>query len=57
MTSTTRAMGITWMAVRGEDPLKIKQRAGHSSLETSEGYVREAGQVRAALPAAILSAA
>jgi hypothetical protein len=24
-----RATGITWAAVRGDDPLRIKQRAGH----------------------------
>jgi integrase len=27
-----RATGLTWLAVRGDDPLKIKQRAGHSTL-------------------------
>lgn len=36
-----RATGITWMAVRGE-PLRIKQRAGHRSFSTTEGYIREA---------------
>ena len=37
-----RATGITWMAARGDDPLRIKQRAGHSSFSTTEGYIREA---------------
>jgi integrase len=41
-----RATGITWMAIRGDDPLKIKQRAGHSSFATTEGYIREAEAVR-----------
>jgi integrase len=41
-----RATGITWMAVRGDDPLKIKSRAGHTSFTTTEGYIREAEQVR-----------
>ena len=27
-----RATGLTWMAVRGDDPLKIKQRAGHAAF-------------------------
>ncbi|MBI2395951.1 MAG: tyrosine-type recombinase/integrase [Deltaproteobacteria bacterium] len=56
-----RATGITWMAIRGDDPLKIKGRAGHTSLATTEGYIREAEQVRAgfghvfpALPPALL---
>jgi hypothetical protein len=26
-----RATGLTWMAVRGDDPLKVKQRAGHAT--------------------------
>ena len=52
-----RATGITWAAVRGDDPLKIKQRAGHRSFSTTEGYIREAenlgesfGQVFPPLP-------
>jgi integrase len=32
-----RATGVTWAAVRGDDPLKIKQRAGHRSFSTTEG--------------------
>jgi hypothetical protein len=34
------------MAVRGDDPLKIKQRAGHASFTTTEVYIREAEAVR-----------
>ena len=41
-----RATGITWMAVAGEDPLRIKQRAGHQSFSTTEGYIREAENLR-----------
>jgi integrase len=41
-----RATGITWMAVRGDDPLKIKQRAGHSHLVTTERYIRIAEELR-----------
>jgi hypothetical protein len=41
-----RATGLTWLAVRGDDPLKIKQRAGHSTFSTTEGYIREAEAVR-----------
>jgi hypothetical protein len=29
-------------AARGDNPLRIKQRAGHSGFATTEGYVREA---------------
>ncbi|MBL8715826.1 MAG: site-specific integrase [Myxococcales bacterium] len=35
-----RATGITWMAVRGDDPLKIRQRAGHQHIATTEKYIR-----------------
>ena len=37
-----RATGITWCAVRGDEPLKIMQRAGHSDFETTKIYLREA---------------
>jgi integrase len=57
-----RATGITWMAVRGDDPLRIKQRAGHKSFNTTEGYIREAenlhdgfGDVFPELPVALLA--
>ena len=31
---------------RGDDPLRIKQRAGHRSFSTTEGYIREAENLR-----------
>lgn len=37
-----RATGITWMALRGDEPLKIMRRAGHEDIATTMGYVREA---------------
>lgn len=55
-----RATGITWMAIPGDEPIKIMRRAGHSSLSTTMGYVREAenlehpiGEVFPALPSAL----
>jgi hypothetical protein len=41
-----RATGLTWMAVRGDEPLKIMQRAGHGRFETTQRYVREAENLR-----------
>lgn len=41
-----RATGITWMAIRGDDPLKIMSRAGHADFKTTQIYIREAEQVR-----------
>ena len=55
-----RATAITWCAVRGDDPLKIKQRAGHASFSTTEGYIREAEngrRLRRGVPAAAVVAA
>jgi integrase len=37
-----RATGITWMAIRGDEPIKIMRRAGHENIATTMGYVREA---------------
>lgn len=37
-----RATGITWMAVRGDDPQRIMHRAGHENMSTTMGYIREA---------------
>jgi hypothetical protein len=52
------------MAVRGDDPLKIKQRCGHTTFSTTELYIREAesvregfGQVFPTLPACLLGIA
>ncbi len=41
-----RATGITWSAIRGDDPLKIQQRAGHRTFATTQGYIREAEVLR-----------
>jgi hypothetical protein len=41
-----RATGITWMAVRGDDPAKIMRRAGHADFKTTLGYIREAENLR-----------
>lgn len=41
-----RATGITWCAVRGDEPLRIKQRAGHRTFTTTEGYIVEAENIR-----------
>jgi integrase len=42
-----RATGITWMAIRGDDPLKIMQRAGHERFDTTRRYIREAENLAA----------
>ena len=56
-----RAMGVTWMAIRGDEPIKIMRRAGHEDFATTTGYVREAenlvyplGDVFPPLPPALL---
>ena len=41
-----RATGPTWMAIRGDDPLKIMQRCGHRDFGTTQLYIREAEAVR-----------
>jgi integrase len=41
-----RATGITWMALRGDQPLVIQQRAGHTTFAVTQGYIREAEQIR-----------
>lgn len=41
-----RATGITWLAVRGDDPLKIQARAGHENFATTSGYIRAAEAAR-----------
>jgi len=46
-----RATGITWMTARGDDPLRIKQRAGHATLSTTEGYIRQAENLGASFGA------
>lgn len=56
-----RATGLTWCAVRGDDAMKIMQRAGHSDLATTMIYVRTAeaigqgfGEVFPPIPEALL---
>ncbi|MFO0563843.1 MAG: site-specific integrase [Polyangiales bacterium] len=56
-----RATGITWRAVRGDDALKIQRDAGHTSLDTTQRYIREAsvyaegfGEVFPVLPRSLL---
>ena len=43
-----RATGATWMAVRGDDPLKIKQRCGHADVlhdaRSTSGRPRPSGR-------------
>lgn len=43
-----RSTGITWCAVRGDEPLRISQRAGHEDFKTTQGYIREAENLLAA---------
>jgi integrase len=49
-----RATGITWCAVRGDDPLRIKQRAGHKELRDDGGLHPRGGEpggrLRGAVP-------
>jgi integrase len=37
-----RHTGITWRAVRGDEPLKIMRAAGHDDLRTTQRYINEA---------------
>jgi len=41
-----RATGITWRAVRGDNPLHIMHAAGHADFATTKRYIREAENVR-----------
>jgi len=40
-----RGTGLTWMAIRGDDALKIQQRAGHTTFDMTQKYIRTAGAV------------
>jgi integrase len=40
-----RATGITWCAVRGDEPLRIQRRAGHTDFATTQEYIREAESI------------
>jgi integrase len=58
-----RATGITWRAIRGDEPMRIMRSAGHQDMQTTMRYVRDADVLRAgvgrvfpALPAALLGA-
>ncbi len=37
-----RHTGITWRAVRGDDPMKIMRAAGHDDMRTTQRYINEA---------------
>ncbi len=37
-----RHTGISWRAIRGDDPLKIQRAAGHDDLRTTQRYIEEA---------------
>jgi integrase len=40
-----RSTGITWRARRNDAHLAIQYAAGHTSFETTEGYIKDAGEV------------
>jgi len=40
-----RDTGITWLALAGVDVAKIKRRAGHDRIDTTDGYVKVAEDV------------
>lgn len=44
-----RATTFTWMAIRGDNPLVIKETAGHSDLKQTEEYIRTATQLTGAV--------
>ena len=44
-----RGTGLTWMAIRGDDPLKIQQRAGHTTFDMTQKYIRTAEAVGEAI--------
>ena len=37
-----RSTGITWRAVRGDEPIHIMADAGHEEFSTTQGYIRTA---------------
>lgn len=41
-----QASGITWMAVRGDEPIRIMNRAGHENIPTTQTYIRAAEAIR-----------
>jgi integrase len=58
-----RHTGITWRAVRGDEPLKVQRAAGHDDLRTTQKYINEAqtfegasfGEPFPAVPPSLLS--
>lgn len=59
-----RATGITWRAIRGDNPIAIMHQAGHEDFKTTQGYIREAevvgatfGDVFPKLPAELVETA
>lgn len=59
-----RATGITWRAIRGDEPLRIQRAAGHTGFDTTQNYIREAesvkegfGEVFPPLPEALITGA
>ncbi len=44
-----RGPGLTWMAIRGDEPLKIQQRAGHTTFDMTQKYIRTAEAVGEAI--------
>ena len=52
---------LTWMALRGDDPMRIQWRGGHTDFRTTQGYLaagqnlgRGVGQPFPPLPAELL---
>jgi hypothetical protein len=39
---TESGTGVTWMALRGDEPLVVRQRVGHANFATTQRYLREA---------------
>ncbi len=58
-----RHTGITWRALRGDEPLKVQRAAGHDDLRTTQRYINEAqtfegatfGEVFPEVPLSLLS--
>jgi integrase len=42
-----RASGVTWRAIRGDNPIAIMHQAGHSDFKTTQLYIREAQAIGA----------
>jgi len=48
-----RATGVTWRAIRGDNPLAIMEQAGHDDFKTTQGYIRTAATVGAGFGAVL----